>query len=310
MLATATMIAPETLQAWLPAFTAENFARFTEGVLDLLWRLCPHADAPAEASPNRRPALAAAARSVRGTLPVVVGAAPDVEPSMGFRPSSRVQPLSAHAIGALLGLTWYCAPAAAADEVAALLVQQPAAAPPDRALPQALAELAAHGGMIGGMIGAVAGHTGFTTLWRHAASFLLARSAAPPEQPRDWIIETRIACDCEHCGRLQEFCADPAATTIRFRMRQDLRLHVESAIKTGRLDIDCRTERQGSPHTLICTKNRATYKRRCAQYADDIAHMRLLAEAAPRSEADSVGVGDLRWLHTAIACAGGSASGD
>ena len=268
LLATATVIAPATLQGWLPAFTAENFARFAEGVLDLLWRLCPRADAPAEASPHRRPALAAAARSVCRTLPAVVGAAPEGAPAPGFGPaSSRVRPLSAQAIGALLGLTWYCAPAAAADEVAALLVQQPAAAPPDRALPRALAELAAHGGDFS----AVAGHAGFTTLWRHAANFLLARSTAPPEQPRDWVIETRIACHCEHCARLRAFCADPADTTLRFRMRQDLRLHVESAIKTGRLDIDCRTERRGSPaHPDLHQEPRYLQARcRCAQYADD-----------------------------------------
>ena len=307
LLATAAAVAPATLQAWLPEFTAENFAHFTEGVLDLLWRLCPRADSPIEASQHRRPALAAAARSVCRTLPAVVGAAPDVEPSPGFRPApSHVRPLSAQAIRAMLGLIWYCAPAAAADEVAALLVQQPAAAPPDRALPKALAELAAHGGMSR----AVAGRAGFATLWRHAAGFLLARSAVPPEQPRDWVIETRIACDCEHCARLQAFCADPAATTIRFRMRQDLRSHVESTIKIGQLDSDCVTERRGSPHTLICTKNRATYERRCAQYGEDIAHMRLLEAAAPRSEADSVGAGDMRRLHRAIAYAGDAALGD
>ena len=293
LLATATVIAPATLQFWLPEFTAVNLPNFPDGVLDLLWRLCPHADSPGEPDRHRRSALAAAARSVCRTLPAVVGA-------------PHVRPLSAQAIGALLGLIWYCAPAAAADEVAALLVQQPAAAPPDRALPKALAELAAHGGMTG----AVAGRAGFATLWRHAASFLLARSAAPPAQPRDWVIETRIACDCEHCVRLQAFCADPADTTIRFRMRQDLRLHVESTIKIGKLDIDCETERRGSPHTLICTKNRATHERRCAQYAEDIAHMRLLAAAAPRSEADSVGAEDLRRLHMAIACAGDAAPGD
>ena len=293
LLATATVIAPATLQVWLPKFTAVNLPNFPDGVLDLLWRLCPHADSPGEPDRHRRPALAAAARSVCRTLPAVVGA-------------SHVRPLSAQAIGALLGLIWYCAPAAAAAEVAALLVQQPAAAPPDRALPQALAELASHGGMTG----AAAEPAGFATLWRHAASFLLARSAVPPEQPRDWVIETRIACDCEHCARLQAFCADPAGTMIRFRMRQDLRLHVESTIKTGHLDIDCQTERRGSPHTLICTKNRATYERRCAQYAEDIAHMRLLTAAAPRSEADSVGAEDLQRLHMAIACAGDAAPGD
>lgn len=306
LLATAAVVAPATLQAWLPEFTAENFAHFTEGVLDLLWRLCPRADSPAEVSQQRRPALTAAARSVCRTLPAVVGAAPDVEPSPGLRPApSHVRPLSAQAIRAMLGLIWYCAPAAAADEVASLLVRQPAAAPPDRAVPKALAELAAHGGMAGG----VAGRAGFATLWRHSVNFLLARSAAPPEQPRDWVIETRIACGCEHCARLQAFCADPADTTVRFRMRQDLRSHVESTIETGRLDIDCQTERRGSPHTLICTKNRATYERRCAQYADDIAHMRLLAGAL-RSEADSAGAGDLRRLHLAIARAGDAPPGD
>ena len=305
LLLTAAVIAPRTLQAWLPEFAAENFAHFTEGVLDLLWRLCPDADSPTEASEHRRPALAAAVRAVRRRLPVVVGAAPDVEPSSGFRRgASHVRPLSAQAIRALVGLTWYCAPGAAADEVAALLVQQPAAAPPDRALPQALAELAAHRDVTD----AVAGHAGFAILWRHSAGFLLTRSAAPPEQPRDWVIETRIECDCEHCARLRAFCADPADTTIRFRMRQDLRLHVESAITSGRLDIDCQTERRGSPHTLICTKNRATYDRRCAQYADDIAHMRLLA-AAPRSEADSVEAEEMRRLQMAIARAG-DAPGD
>ena len=284
LLATATVIAPATLQVWLPEFTAKNLRGLPGGR-----SRSALAPVPAPRFARRTGSAPAARAGRRGTLRL-----PDAagggrrghrrRACRGFPAGVRNRPLSAQAIRALLGLIWYCAPAAAADEVAALLVQQPAAAPPDRALPQALAELAAHRRHV---TGAVAGRAGFATLWRHAASFLLARSAAPPEQPRDWVIETRIACDCEHCARLQAFCADPADTTIRFRMRQDLRLHVESTIKVGKLDIDCETERRGSPHTLICTKNRATHERRCAQYAEDIAHMRLLAAAAPRSEADS-----------------------
>ena len=253
------------------------------------------------------PALSTAARSVCRLLPEVVGAAPAADPSPGFRTATmRVRPLSEQAIRSLLGLIWYCAPAASADDVAALLVQQPAAAPPDRALPQSLAALAQDGGMTG----AEAEPAGFATLWRHAASFLLARSAAPPEQPRDWVIETEIKCDCENCARLQAFCADPEATTERFKMRQDLRTHVESTIKIRQLDIDCRTERKGSPHILICTKNRATYERRCAEYAEDVSHMRLLADAAPSGEADSAGGADLQRLRAATARAGDAATGD
>ena len=204
-----------------------------------------------------------------------------------------------------MGLIWHYAPAAAADDAIALLVQRTAAAPPDRALPQALAELA----QPGGVTGAGAEPAGFVTLWRHAASFLLARSAAPPEEPGDWVIETRLACDCANCARLQAFCADPEATTVRFRMRQDLRTHVESTIRIRQLDIDCRTERKGSPHILICTKNRATYQRRCAEYAEDIAHVRLLAAATSRSEKDALGPAGLRQLRAAIARAGDAANG-
>jgi len=305
LLATATVVTLATLQVWLPKFTAVNLPTFPEGVLDLLWRLCPRVDSPGAPDQHRRPALAAAARTVCRMLPAVVGEAPADGDPVEFRPS-RVRPLSAPAIRALLGLIRYCAPAAAADEVAALLVRRPAAAPPDRALPQALAELAQQGYMTGD----AAAPAGFVALWRHAADFLLLRSAVPPEEPCDWVIETRIACDCEHCARLQAFCADPAATTVRFRMRQDLRTHVESTITGLQLDIDRKTERTGSPHTLICTKNRATYERRCAEYAADAAHMRLLADAAPRSEADSGAAEDLQRLCAAIALAGTAATGD
>ena len=123
-----------------------------------------------------------------------------------------------------------------------------------------------------------------------AATFLLERSAAPPEERSDWVIETRIPCDCAHCRRLQAFCTDPAATVIRCSMRQDLRSHVEASISGQRLDIRYETERRGSPHTLICTKTRTTYERRCTQYAQDIANVRLLITAA-------AGADNLQRLH-------------
>ena len=85
-------------------------------------------------------------------------------------------------------------------------------------------------------------------------------------------------------------------------MRQNLRQHVETMIERLRLDIRCETERKGSPHTLICTKTRATYERRCAQYAEDVAHMRLLIAAAPQDgAANAVYASDLQQLRTAIA---------
>ena len=298
LLATAVVISPATLHAWLPQFTERNLPLVPEDVLDLLGRLCAQDDASAGSDRFRRPALADAARALCLGLPAVVGATdPDTDVDRletGRRP---VRPLSATAIRSLFAFLWHCAPPADAEAAAALLVQHPAAAPPYRAVPEALAKLAELRGTTGG----VAEPAGFVTLWRHAAACLLARSAAPPEEPRDWVIETSIPHRCPLCARLQAFCDAPEATTERFRVRQDLRQHVESMISGQRLDIDCQTERKGSPHTLICTKNRASYRRRCAEYAADVAHMRLLVAAAPRGGACAADDADLQRLRQAIA---------
>ena len=42
-----------------------------------------------------------------------------------------------------------------------------------------------------------------------------------------------------------------------------------------RLDINHVTERRGRPFTLVCTKNRASHRRRLAEYTQDVACMRL-----------------------------------
>lgn len=38
------------------------------------------------------------------------------------------------------------------------------------------------------------------------------------------------------------------------------------------------TERKGSPQTLVCTKDRRRYQRRCQQYIKDIDTLKALAE--------------------------------
>ncbi len=304
LLRTATEVAPAVLHTWLPQFTAANFSHAPGDVLDLLWRLHRQEDSGPDLI--RRLALVEAVRAVCLLLPVVVEGAATAQPAAArFRPARRWnsgRPLTARAIRSLFALIWHCAQPAAAAEAAALLVQRPEAAPPDRALPLALAELA----KLDGMAGDATESAGFAALWRHAAAFLLARSPAPPEEPRDWVIESVVGCDCPNCDRLRAFCADAVATTLRFSMRQDMRLHIESVITFGRLDIDCRTEREGRSDILICTKTRASYERRCAQYAQDVTHMRLLVAAAPGSGAAVAD--DLGQLHAALARAGRAVS--
>ena len=278
LLATAASADPATLDAWLPEFVAANVPRQPEAALDLLWRLCERERSPADGEAPRRSALEDAARAAGAAFPAAVAAAAAGAPAAR---RGNARPLSARAIRSLLLVTWRCGLAKEAEAVARLLVERPAAAPPQRALPKALAETAEVCGMAGG----ATEPAGFATLWRQAASSLLARSAQPPEQPADWVMAARIPCSCPHCRRLQAFCDDPAATTLRLPLRKELRRHVHGVIDGLGLDIRHQTERKGRPYTLVCTKTRGAWKRRCAQYAEDIAHLRLLAAAAPSSGA-------------------------
>ena len=53
------------------------------------------------------------------------------------------------------------------------------------------------------------------------------------------------------------------------------------------LDMTHVTERKGSPQTLVCIKDRRSYKRRCDQYRKDIAALSSLEEQAGKSITES-----------------------
>lgn len=117
-------------------------------------------------------------------------------------------------------------------------------------------------------------------LWEHGADFLLQRSGRPPESPREWRQDVKLSCACADCRELQAFTLDPVEQMHRFRMRQDRRQHLHQQIEKHSLDMTHVTERKGSPQTLVCTKDRRSYKRRCDQYREDIAALASLDEQA------------------------------
>ena len=141
----------------------------------------------------------------------------------------------------------------------------------------------------------------YTPLWRRAAAFLLARSATVPEEPRDWRIASEIDCDCRHCANLRAFCRNPAARTERFPLRKDLRKHLHRIIDAHRLDMSHVTERRGRPFTLVCTKNRASYRRRLTEYGKDVSWMRSLIRSAPSGEWAEVCAAESERLRDAVA---------
>ena len=124
-------------------------------------------------------------------------------------------------------------------------------------------------------------------LWQHSVEFLLQRSSRPPESPRDWRQDVKLSCACADCRELQAFTLDPVEQTHRFRVRQDRRSHLEQQITHHGLDMATVTDTKGSPQTLVCTKDRRSYKRRCAQYIKDVAALASLAELAGKSSAGS-----------------------
>jgi hypothetical protein len=99
---------------------------------------------------------------------------------------------------------------------------------------------------------------------------LRARIAVPLAPPTDWARASSVTCSCRHCSELNRFLADPTRATWIYRAAQAERSHLESSIRHYRCDLDFTTLRRGSPHSLVCTKNQASYERRALQRKDDL----------------------------------------
>ncbi len=166
---------------------------------------------------------------------------------------------------------------------------------PDRILPSALAQMHKRG--------TLPETTAYGVLWRQSADVLLKRSSTAPAKPTSWTIAADINCECELCTRLTAFCDDPARREERFKVRSDLRGHLHRTIDRHRLDLDHETERDGSPYTLVCTKNRASHERRLAEYAEDLRHMGSLHARAPVGEQRGDSEGRLTLLGRAVKAA-------
>jgi hypothetical protein len=100
--------------------------------------------------------------------------------------------------------------------------------------------------------------------------------AEPLKAPENWTRASNIRCSCEPCAALRRFLANPTTEAWTLKARAEIRSHVEGEIRTAGADLDIRTVRHGSPHTLVCQKNRASYQRRVAQRREDLADIAIL----------------------------------
>ena len=207
------------------------------------------------------------------------------------------EPISHQAVCDLFTLAWRCDLMDDAGTAAVAINDYPLAITPDRTIPAALGELFNEKGL--------ADTAAYSTLWRHATDFLLARSELPPEKPRDWKITADIDCGCELCTKLGAFCKNPVTEIARFPLRKDLRAHLHQIIDSNHLDLTHETERRGRPYTLVCTKTRATHKLRLAEYAEDVSCMRSLSRFAPGGQWTKFCTTGLASLQQAVTAARG-----
>ncbi len=309
------LIGPDAAKRFLLDLAGVRFALRSKETLALLRRLDEEHGEPANSAWDG--ALRESVRAVLLALsaalsPPAKDAAPPLAPdhfaTVSARPvraeadapgrgSGRLKRLDEQAVRDLFALAWRWRLTNEAETAARAIVDQTRIVAPDRALPAALGELSEKEE-------GVPDTAAFAMLWRHATDFLLARSAEPPGDPRDWIIAADVACACELCDKLRAFCRDPDSRTARFPLRKDLRAHLHQIIDRHRLDIDHVTERRGRPFTLVCTKNRASHKRRLAEYGEDIACMRSLIRSAPSGEQSAICAPDLARLRVAVAASG------
>jgi predicted 2-oxoglutarate/Fe(II)-dependent dioxygenase YbiX len=157
---------------------------------------------------------------------------------------------------------------ALADRAAAHMLARPGLYDFDTTLIPAVRELL--------KAGATAGVEAVRRLRLACVAHLDARVAEPLEAPRDWRRASAVGCNCAHCTALSGFLADPASARWVLRAKEADRSHLANTVRAALCDVDTVTERRGSPHSLICTKNQASYERRKIQRGSDLKHLEWL----------------------------------
>lgn len=263
------------MQEFLNTLTASDLSRRTEGVVDLVSRLCDRLD-------DRRDG--AWHGTLRRTVVTICAQMPSVSRPFKrdglddwyLRPASTERvPLPVATLRQFFLLLWRFDMEGEADAAASLFIERTDLVHPDRSIPALMETLSTE------HAASARGSAALGALWRHGAGFLLSRSKFPPHPPTDWVISAEgLTCDCEHCAELRRFCADPEPEVLRMPVRKELRGHLRRRIEEAGVDIVCETERRGRPYTLVCTKTRGAFERRLRQYDEDVEEMQRLLRTA------------------------------
>ena len=264
---------------FLPGMVSENFVDNAEDILRLAASLC---EDPGN-DPKWRDTLA------RGMCGSILLGLPDClayEKPQLYSWRRKKESLSPEAVRNLLAAFLALGLTEEAAHVVKLLINNPERVDPGRAVPGALERLAGFEWT-----------ESLNALWVRSAEFLVGRSAAAPEFPKDWKIASVEGCGCEDCATLREFCEDPDHQEHRFKINAERRSHLSRVISDCDLEIYYHTEKKGSPYTLVCMKNRSGHEKDLGRYAEDLIEMKRLVAIAPESQRENV-----KRLNDALAC--------
>ena len=102
---------------------------------------------------------------------------------------------------------------------------------------------------------------------------LESRTSQVPQRPADWRRAAKLSCDCADCSELARFLGDSNEQVHGFRVRKDRRQHLHQIIDRHQCDVEHVTDRRGSPQTLVCTKNIASFQRALKAHKLDLEHL-------------------------------------
>jgi predicted 2-oxoglutarate/Fe(II)-dependent dioxygenase YbiX len=106
---------------------------------------------------------------------------------------------------------------------------------------------------------------GLQALYSHVVGALAAALATPERSRDDWTIEAPTRCACALCQTLASFLRDRGRTRHAWPLAKEKRSHVHAVIDANRLPVTHTTTRQGSPFTLVLTKQATLFEREAAE---------------------------------------------
>lgn len=271
------LLPPEQTAELLERIVARNTTCHAAACAELLERVCSRFSAVSSCESSIAPIRNASSALLEPAAMALLAALPG-DPQLAPKPEvwPRPTPVTPALVASLLTALCRVQSLVLGERAADHLLAWPQTFAFDEVLVPAALQL-------GENSGATAGWPPTLRLKGACLAHLEKRIAEPLAPPADFARTSHISCACKHCAELAAFLADRARSLWVFKAAQAHRQHVENSIRQHGCDLDLETQRHGSPHALLCTKNQASYERRLARRKKDLEQRACLAGASPAS---------------------------